>query len=53
MLPSGAEAAFTQTVRGVEVTLPAAKRDNPATVIELTLDQPVPRGQQVGSVSNP
>src|ERR1019366_1503368 len=49
VLPSGTEAAFAQTARGVEVTLLAAKRDNPVTVIELTLDQPVPRDQQVGS----
>jgi hypothetical protein len=34
----------------VDVTVPAAQRDSPVTVIELTLDQPVPRGQQVGSL---
>ena len=53
VLPAGAEVGFTQTARGVDVTVPAAQRDNPVTIIELTLDQPVPRGQQVGSVPNP
>ena len=50
VLPSGAEVAFAQTARGLDVTVPVAQRDNPVTVIELTLGQPVPRGQQVGSV---
>ncbi len=30
-----------------------AQTNNPVTVIELTLDQPVLRGEQVGSASNP
>lgn len=50
LLASGAEVIFAQTDRGVDVTVPVDQRDNPVTVIELTLDQPVPRGQQVGSV---
>jgi alpha-L-fucosidase len=50
VLPGGAEVAFAQSARGVDVTVPAAQRDSPVTVIELTLDQPVPRGQQVGSL---
>lgn len=49
VLPSGAETAFTQTARGVEVTVPVAQRDKPITVIEFTLDQPVLRGQEVSS----
>jgi alpha-L-fucosidase len=48
-LAGGGEIAFAQTSRGVEVTVPLAQRDNPVTVIELTLDQPVPRGQQTGA----
>jgi alpha-L-fucosidase len=50
LLPAGTEVLFAQTARGVDVTVPSALRDNPVTVIELTLDQPVPRGQQVGSL---
>ena len=49
ILPGGAEVVFGQTVRGVDVTVPEVQHDNPVTVIELTLDQAVPRGQQVGS----
>ena len=49
VLPGGTEVLFAQTPRGVDVTVPSAQRDNPVTVIELTLDQPVPDGQQVGS----
>ena len=49
VLPTGAEAVFSQTARGVDVTVPAAQRDDPVTVIELTLDQPVLRGQEVRS----
>jgi hypothetical protein len=49
-LPAGGtEVVFKQTPRGVDVTLPAARRDQPVTVIALTLDAPVPDGQQVGS----
>ena len=29
------------------------QRDSPVTVIELVLDQPVPRGQQAGSAPHP
>ena len=49
VLPGGAEVAVTQTVRGLDVSVPAAQRDHPVTVIELTLDQPVPRGQEVAN----
>jgi alpha-L-fucosidase len=49
VFPGGTNVACVQTARGVDVTVPAAERDTPVTVIELTLDQPVPRGQQVGS----
>ena len=49
VFPGGTDVAFAQTARGVDVTVPVAQRDNPVTVIELTLAQPVPRGQQVGS----
>ena len=49
VFPTGAEAGFTQTTRGVDVTVPVAQRDDPVTVIELTLDQPVLRSQKVSS----
>jgi hypothetical protein len=49
VFPGGTDVAFAQTARGVDVTVPVAQHDSPVTVIELTLDQPVPRGQQVGS----
>ena len=49
LLSSGMDVAFAQTARGLDVTVPVAQRENPVTVIELTLDQPVTRGQQVGS----
>jgi alpha-L-fucosidase len=47
--PGGTEVAYRQTERGVDVTVPSGQRENPVTIVELTLDQPVPRGQQVGS----
>ena len=43
VLPTRDQIAFAQTANGVELTLPAAQRDTPVTVIELTLDQPLPR----------
>lgn len=49
-LSSGVEVAFAQTTRDVDVTVPLGQRDNPVTVIELALDQPVPPGQRVGAV---
>jgi alpha-L-fucosidase len=49
VLPGGVEVQFNQTAQDLELTVPAAQRDRPVTVLELTLDQPVPRGQQVGS----
>jgi alpha-L-fucosidase len=52
-LSSGAEVIFTQTARGVEVTVPVAQRDAPVTIVELTLDQPVPRGQEIKSAVSP
>ena len=53
VLPARAEIRFIQTTGGVDLTVPPTQRDTPVTVIELTLDQPVLRGQQVGAVSNP
>ena len=53
VLPAGAEIGFVQTAGGVDLTVPAAQRDSPVTVIELVLDQPVPRGQQAGSAPHP
>ncbi len=49
-VPGGGEVVVTQTARGVDVALPRDRREQPVTVIELTLDQPVSRGQQVGPV---
>ena len=53
LLSGGMEVSVTQSEGGVDVTVPAAQRDNPVTVIELTLDQPVPRGQQVSAARAP
>ncbi len=53
VLPAGAEVSFTQSRRGLDLTVPAALRDLPITVIELTLDQPALRDQQVGPTTNP
>jgi hypothetical protein len=49
VLPSRDDVASAQTARGIDVTIAPGRRDNPVTVIELTLDRPVPRGQQIGS----
>ena len=53
VLSGGAEVAFAQTARGVEVTVPTTQRDNPVTVIELTLDRTVRRGQEVSTAAAP
>lgn len=46
---AGAPVAFTQRADELTVQVAAADRDNPVTVIELTLDQPVPDGSIVGN----
>lgn len=48
VLPGGEEVGFAQTAGGLELKVPPSQRDQPVTVVELSLDQPVPRGQQVG-----
>ncbi len=50
VLPTKTDAKFAQTADGIDVTVPAAERDTPVTVIELTLDEPVQREQQVGGL---
>jgi hypothetical protein len=40
-LIGGDKVAFKQTVQGVDLTLPAGRRDPIFTVLALTLDQPV------------
>ncbi len=47
VLPGGAAIVCVQNNGNVEVTVPPNQRDHPVTVVELTLDQPVARGQQV------
>jgi len=47
-LVDGREVAFKQTAQGVDLTLPADKRDPFFTVLAVTLDQPVPDGIVVG-----
>ncbi|HOW64676.1 MAG TPA: alpha-L-fucosidase [Candidatus Paceibacterota bacterium] len=47
IFPSGASVTVAQNDKGTEVRVPLSQRDPPVTVIELTLDQPVPRGQQI------
>jgi alpha-L-fucosidase len=49
LFSSKTDITFAQTPGGVDVTVPVAQREHPVTVIELTLDQPVPRGQQIGT----
>jgi len=51
--PAGPKLDFNQTARGVEVTVPLTERDHPVTLIELSLDQPVPRGQEIPPPANP
>ena len=47
VLPGRDEVIFNQTAGGIEVFLSPAQRDNPVTVIELTLDEPVHHAQLV------
>lgn len=47
---TGGEARFTQSAKGLEITLPKARQDPVDTVLELTLDQPLPDGLVIGSV---
>lgn len=47
---TGADVQFTQTTNKFAVQVAAADRDTPVTVVELTLDQPIPVGRIVGNV---
>jgi len=47
-LIGGGKVAFKQTDKGVELSLPADRRDPFFTVLALTLDQPVPDGTVAG-----
>ncbi len=46
---TGAPATFTQTASEFSVSVAETDRDNPVTVIELTLDQTVPDGTVLGA----
>ena len=48
-LIGGGKVAFRQTDQGVDLTLPADRRDPFFTVLALKLDQPVPDGTIVGA----
>ena len=48
-LTDGSPVAFKHNEAGVDLTLPAAKRDPVFTVLELTLDQPVADGTVIGA----
>jgi alpha-L-fucosidase len=50
VFPSGEAVEFTQGPRGVDVTVPERLRAKPVTVVELSLDRPVTREQQVGGL---
>lgn len=47
---TGAAVAFAQRDDEFTIQVAEADRDTPVTVIELTLDQPVPDGRMIGSV---
>ena len=47
---TGAAVQFIQTTNEFTVQVAAVNRDTPVTVIELTLDQPVPDGRIIGNV---
>ncbi len=47
---TGAAVQFTQTTNEFTVQVAAVDRDTPVTVIELTLDHPVPDGRLIGNV---
>ena len=49
VFPEGPEIKFSQNSRGLDLSIPVANRTVPVTLLELTLDQDVPRGLQVGA----
>jgi alpha-L-fucosidase len=50
LIPGREKVEFSQGDRGIDISVPAARRDPTCTVVELALDRPVEPGQQVGTL---